>query len=610
VTGSPALPLRACGRWIVDATGRRFKLAGVNWYGASDAKYVVGGLDQQPVSSIAATIRGMGFNMVRLPFSNEMVEKNPMVDRAAIAKNPQLYGMRALDVLDAVIDALAAEGVVVVLDNHTSHARWCCCDTDGDGLWYTPDYPESAWIRDWVSLVQRYQRQPAVVGVDLRNEPRATTPLGPLGRGATWGPGDARLPTTDWRAAAIRGASAVLTANPNLLVLVDGVDFATDLHGAHDDPIHDDPMGIGTLPLQLLVPGRLGYSSHNYAGTVSFSTAAGCYTSTYASMDHDTLFRCAGSDWGYLVTQWQSYTAPLWVSEFGDGGVSPWFSNLVDYLRATDFDWAYWPLNVGPKPDGDGQVCPYASGDETFGLLEADWSGPLQNDARITALQSIQRATQGPGVRPDDACPAYGTATFHFSDQDRSGGAAGDWDPGAYKGTCARDERVVGLGLSGPSTARFTDRALCSTERFAVTPSTAFETVVSVDGHDTPHAGSHTAGQDWAPGITKLECDVGEYVAGVSQTAQALQYAAHGLLCRRAATSLGLDCESGAGAPNVRSLDHDDRGDDQPPVDWDVAAFKAQCAADEYIAAVSVSYSPTQGVPRSVLCCKVRPGRR
>ena len=51
------MPLRAHGRNVVDARGRRFKLASVNWYGASDELFIPGGLDIQHRDVIAATIR-------------------------------------------------------------------------------------------------------------------------------------------------------------------------------------------------------------------------------------------------------------------------------------------------------------------------------------------------------------------------------------------------------------------------------------------------------------------------------------------------------------------------------------------------------------------------
>src|SRR5262249_22777081 len=156
---------------------------------------------------------------------------------ALLAQNPELVGKRALDLLDVVIAALAHEGLVVILDNHRSHADWCCDVAHGDGLWYTSDYPEPSWLDDWRTIVKRYASQPAVVGVDPRNELRpALAPNAPAtctacGVGCpcktpTWGGGD---PSVDWRAAAMLGGDAVLAVNSTLLVVVEGLGYALDL---------------------------------------------------------------------------------------------------------------------------------------------------------------------------------------------------------------------------------------------------------------------------------------------------------------------------------------------------------------------------------------------
>ncbi len=179
----PALPLRTQGRFILDAKGQRLKLAAVNWYGAEEKDYVVAGLDLAPLPELARRIRQLGYNAVRLPWSNQMYEQNPLIDDALLRQNPTLRGQRALAVLDAVITELARQGLLVILDNHTSDADWCCSDMDQNGLWWNSRYSELDWISDWRAMVHRYREQPAVVGVDLRNEPRRKRPLADLGRG-------------------------------------------------------------------------------------------------------------------------------------------------------------------------------------------------------------------------------------------------------------------------------------------------------------------------------------------------------------------------------------------------------------------------------------------
>lgn len=58
-------PLHTSERWIVDESGKRVKLACVNWVSHLDA-VVAEGLSQQPLDEISKRIKTMGFNCVRL----------------------------------------------------------------------------------------------------------------------------------------------------------------------------------------------------------------------------------------------------------------------------------------------------------------------------------------------------------------------------------------------------------------------------------------------------------------------------------------------------------------------------------------------------------------
>ena len=60
-----AQPLSTDSRWIVDDSGRRVKLACVNWVTHLEA-VVAEGLSKQPVDVISRRISEMGFNCVRL----------------------------------------------------------------------------------------------------------------------------------------------------------------------------------------------------------------------------------------------------------------------------------------------------------------------------------------------------------------------------------------------------------------------------------------------------------------------------------------------------------------------------------------------------------------
>ncbi|MFD2417287.1 glycoside hydrolase family 5 protein [Amycolatopsis pigmentata] len=367
-------PLHTSGRWILDAGNHRVKLAGVNWDGAESPEYVVAGLDKARLGDIAHWIKVNGFNSVRLPWSNEMYEHNPVVQDAYLTANPDLKGKRALDVFDAVVDALGAEGLMVILDNHVSRADWCCSGSDGNALWYTDQYPESNWINDWKGIVSRYRNRPQVVGVELRNEVRSNGTLTPV-----WGGGD---PATDWAAAAERAGNAVLSVDQDLLVIVGGVNYQSDL------------TGVGGRPIRLSVGGRTVYAAHSYRWFVDVKDG-------YSAMK-DQL----GRQWGYLIAQGKPYTAPVWVSEFGT--CLTWvsqctqddanFSNGIQrYLSEGDFDWAYWQLN-GTQSDsldhGSGKPRQHGALD-WYGLLNTAWNGP-SDAANVDRIKALEPVTQHP----------------------------------------------------------------------------------------------------------------------------------------------------------------------------------------------------------------------
>ncbi len=371
----PPLPLRTQGRWIVDAKGRRFKLAGVNWYGADQKDWVVGGLDRARLEDISRSIRTMGFNSVRIPWSNEMVEKNPRVGDPHLAANPSLKGKRALEVLDAVVNALAEEGLVIILDNHISDADWPDGEGDGNGLWWNERYPEKAWIADWKAMARRYAKSPAVIGADLRNEPRPAVHGDGKRRVPVWGGED---PAVDWRAAAERGGNAVLDECPHWLVFVEGVDFSSDFTGAQANPI------------RFKVPNRLVWSPHDYSWFHNGLSS------------HGALHGDLGRRLGFLLVQDEAWTAPVWVGEFGaphgangdvyaSSGAGLWYAAFRSYLYGADIDWCYWALN-GTQSRGATRTF---GAEETFGVLDKDWKAPALR-RHLDALRSLQPATQGP----------------------------------------------------------------------------------------------------------------------------------------------------------------------------------------------------------------------
>lgn len=364
-TAAPAFPLHTSGQFIVDSNGDQVRLNAFNWYGAEGSDFVVEGLQAQPLATIVSTIKGLGFNAVRLPFSNQMVESNPVVGNYALAANPTMEGETALAIYDQVVAALSNAGIMVILDNHMSNAGWCCSTSDNNELWYNASYPQANWIADWQAMAQRYASNPWVIGADLRNEPRSP---------ATWG-GSA---STDWHAAAELGGNAVLSVNPGLLIFVEGVSYAGDLSG------------VAKLPIQLNVPNQVVYEAHDYgfwyaSGFTSYSN----YVSTITPK------------WGYLVTG--ANPQPLWIGEFGTCDTASkcvtsenatdlgyWFNSVTSFVEEYGVNWSYWAIN-GTTESGNSGGFGTA---ETYGVLDTTWDASALPQL-TSRLQSMMTAAPG-----------------------------------------------------------------------------------------------------------------------------------------------------------------------------------------------------------------------
>ena len=353
-------PLHTSGASIVDAAGHSVKLRMVNWYGAESPDYVVGGLKYQPIGTIINEIASMGFNGIRLPWSNQMWQSNPIVSGNLVTANPQFTGEHARTIFEQVVQDLANAGLMVILDDHNSNAEWCCSTSDGNSLWYNSAYPQSAWLADWKAMATQFKSIPQVIGVDLRNEPRGS---------ATWGGSSA----TDWHAAAQLGGDAVQSADRNLLVFVEGINYATSL------------AGVSKLPVKLTVASHVVYEAHDYG----FDTKVTSYDNWVSKIQ---------SAWGYLAGK-----DPLWVGEFGTCNTSEtcvssgssaanglWFSAITRYMRYHNVNWSYWAVN-GTKSDGKpGQALTYGQ-TETYGVLNPKWAA-ASRASLLTALQGIQPA--------------------------------------------------------------------------------------------------------------------------------------------------------------------------------------------------------------------------
>jgi endoglucanase len=335
------------GNQIVDSSGSPVTLNGINWFGFETNKYYPHGLWERSMDSFLDQMVSKGYNLIRLPFSNDIMS-NPRVSGIDYTANPDLKGLRSLEILDKLVEKAGARGMKIFLDRHRPDSR------SQSELWYTRGVPESQWISDWEALARRYLGNDTVIGADLHNEPHGT---------ATWGSGD---PATDWRLAAEKAGNAILAINPNWLIIVEGIEsYQGDYYWWGGNL-----QGVRDYPVRLNVPNQLVYSSHDYG--------PGVFNQPWFSDPAfpDNMPAIWDKQWGYIHKEG---IAPVIVGEFGgfeagyDTTEGIWQNALVDYIGANNMYWTYWCLNPN-------------SGD-TGGLLLDDWY--TWNEEKQTMLNRI-----------------------------------------------------------------------------------------------------------------------------------------------------------------------------------------------------------------------------
>jgi endoglucanase len=375
ITVSIAAPLSTSGRFIVDAHGQRVRLAGVNWYGASEDLGVPAGLDTIHRNLLSQLIIGFGFNCVRFPFSVWMTQQTTPVPDQYLAANPDLSGSTPIQVYDACIQALTGAGLMVIPNCHLLDFGWCCSNEDDNGLWFNDRWTAETFTATWQEIVQRYASNELVVAMDVKNEPRPATVGGQV-LNPTWGAGD----QTDFGAMYTTIGNVIHAVNPQLLIICEGLGYATNLSG------------VASHPVKLTQANKVVYSMHDY----SWFHAQGQSPAAYAE-----AMNKAG---GYIL---QQHIAPLWIGEFGDtvstlssAGSGSWWANIQAWLTDNDVDWCWWALNPthGKSSDPGTATVKYNWGQpEPYGLLTPDWANAASPGV-MSMLRAMMQPRTGPGV--------------------------------------------------------------------------------------------------------------------------------------------------------------------------------------------------------------------
>jgi PKD repeat protein len=386
---------------------RPFHLHSVNWYGAEQQQMVPDGLQNQTLSALVHAMKQAGFNSVRLPFSNEMVELSALGQKVCpetVAANPTLVNDTPMQVLGAAIHEMTRQGILVILDDHTTEANWSGVGGVANGLWRDPKdgFTTKDWESDWRTVVGEFGGIPGVVGVDLRNEIRENN----HGEKEGWSYSEAEElggNVLNWRHAASEAAGQVLSLDKSLLVFVTGLETAKDLLQAGPEPVLPITPTAGWGDGEAYSSPQVAYEQHDYE---FFG-----YTGKTAAEDK--------KDIELKLQQATLHGRAVWLGEFGtcnsasscitsktvSSGV--WFSALMQVLREhPEVGWAYWAFNGTYSTNTEGKG--YWGKAEPYGVMNATWDGFAMGNQLVNALPALRVKT----LKPTKSSAAGGPVTI------------------------------------------------------------------------------------------------------------------------------------------------------------------------------------------------------
>ena len=84
---------------ILTPTGNEYIIAGANWFGAETRNFAPHGMWSRDYKFLLDQFKSLGFNTIRLPYSDENWRTNPKVSKNIVGACPECQGKRTRDVL-------------------------------------------------------------------------------------------------------------------------------------------------------------------------------------------------------------------------------------------------------------------------------------------------------------------------------------------------------------------------------------------------------------------------------------------------------------------------------------------------------------------------------
>lgn len=355
------------GSRIVDKDGKEVWLTGVNWFGYNTGTNTFDGLWACDLNTSIAAIADRGFNLLRVPISTELIKNwsNGSYPNANFnqATNSYLVGMNSLEIFDYVVGQCRANGIKIMIDIH-------CAKTDAMGhnynVWYNGDISEQDYLDALAWMAARYKNDDTIIAYDLKNEPHGKEYESPR---AKW---DNSKDSDNWKYIAEKAAKAVLNKNPNVLVMVEGIeiypkdiktngdfssknsgDYYYNWWGGNLRGVKDNPVDLGKYQNKLV------YSPHDYGPTV--------YEQPWfkGGYSFDSLYKdCWHDNWFYIQ---EENIAPLLIGEWGGFMREPnltWMTYLRKLIKDNRINHTFWCFNSNSGDTGGLVLDDFTTWDE------------------------------------------------------------------------------------------------------------------------------------------------------------------------------------------------------------------------------------------------------
>lgn len=344
------------GSRILDANGTEVWLTGINWFGYNTGTNAFDGIWAVNMKEALGSIADHGFNLLRIPISAELALawKNGEYPTANFnqAENADLVGMTSLEIFDLVISTCKANGIKVMLDIHSAETNSAGHMTN---LWYTGKISTEQFIESLEFLADRYKNDDTVIAFDLKNEPHGK----PNEDGAIWNDSQDK---NNWKAVAEQAGNAVLDMNPNVLIMIEGIEiYPKDItkNGDFSSQNSDDYFfnwwggnlrGVKDYPIDFGTPERnakIVYSPHDYGPAVYQQPwFSGDYT--YESLQKD----CWNDNWFFIQ---KDNIAPLLIGEWGGFMTEPnltWMTYMRQFIKEHRINHTFWCFNANSGDTG------------------------------------------------------------------------------------------------------------------------------------------------------------------------------------------------------------------------------------------------------------------